>query len=247
MPTARAITERLVKIRNDARKSGALTSHFGISSSQAKSSSGKCGTPRKTATMNKAATASSVTSTGAGPYRSPVSPTPRRNGKRPRVVKEEYGDSDDDIEIVSAKGPRLSADEAHNPQTARSTPLNTAFETPLGTPLKSFRTTTSSGHSLTDLAGNKHSRIDDEIAACKQKINQPDFINGGRAASIALDGATATGPQKRAVAMRVKRYISDGDDGAESDVSDFDASKQFEDLEQSEDLEQFEDASQFVI
>lgn len=45
VPTARAITERLVKIRQLARANGA--GHFGISSSQAKSSNGKIGTPKK--------------------------------------------------------------------------------------------------------------------------------------------------------------------------------------------------------
>lgn len=134
------------------------------------------------------------------------------------------------MQILSAERPSFDDDELPYLKTILSTPLRM----PLSTPRRLLKATTSSDRSIADLADYMHSHIDDDIAA--GPIKQPDFTTGGRAVSRDLDGLSDAGRQKRAVAFQTKRYISDGDDGAESDVSDFEISKQFRDQQQSEDL-----------
>ena len=96
-PTARAITERLVKIRQNSKAAGA--GHFGISSSQNKSSVSAPSTPSK----------SRPSAVKPSPQKAPtsvskVSPTKR---KRTEVVKlEDDDDEDDDLPPITPSKPK---------------------------------------------------------------------------------------------------------------------------------------------
>lgn len=179
VPTARAITERLVKIRNDARKNGTLVSHFGISSAQAKTSSGKAGTPRKFAAANSMpsrTTSLKKSQSPAGAYPTPVSPSPgaQRRVNARKIIKVE---SDDDSDAVV--------------EITRSVKKNTSplpdLDVLLSTP---FKYKTSSGMDLADLSSEKPSDVDDDIAAataCKRKFSQPDFVGNSQATRYDMD------------------------------------------------------------
>ena len=137
------------------------------------------------------------------------------------------------MQILCARGPSFDDDDLPDLKTILSTPL----KIPLSTARKSFVMPTSGSRSFADLTGDIHSHVDGDITA--SPIKQPDFINGGRTASNALDGAASAERRKRAAAVKTRRYTSDGAAGAESDVSDFQTSMQFGNHEQSEDLERF--------
>lgn len=131
-PTARAIQERLVKIRQNSRAAGA--GHFGISSAQSKTASSLPETPHKQ-------TGSAAKPSQAGE----VKDRPTSHSKRKRagsVIKIEDDDDDDEVVVVEGMG---------MPQTPRSkgsfkSTLNSGQKTAakasnsgLATPTKSMR------------------------------------------------------------------------------------------------------------
>lgn len=179
VPTARAITERLVKIRNDARKNGTLVSHFGISSAQAKTSSGKPGTPRKFAAANSMPSRTNSikkSQSPTGAYPTPVSPSSdaQRRISRRKIIKLE---SDDDSDAV------VEVTRTVKKNTSPLPDLDVLLSTP-------FKFKTSSGMDLANLSSGKPSNFDDDIAAaaaCKRAFSQPDFFGNNQAMRYDID------------------------------------------------------------
>ncbi|TKA77588.1 hypothetical protein B0A49_01741 [Cryomyces minteri] len=131
VPTARAITERLVKIRKNARANG--VGHFGISSAQAKSAS----TPR-----------SRHIAVATPPSRKTPKSGGLTNGKRRRAATRAHSDADDDGDEDMPR--HLSQHEVHS---LGGTPVS-AFKRRCGT----FATHTTNGVSLADPLSHTPSR-----------------------------------------------------------------------------------------
>ncbi|KAK5201051.1 hypothetical protein LTR16_003996, partial [Cryomyces antarcticus] len=134
VPTARAITERLVKIRKNARANG--VGHFGISSVQPKSAS----TPRSRHIAVATPPSRKTPKTGG-------LTTPTTNGKRRRAATRTDSDADDDDEDVPR---RLSQ---HEVRSLGGTLVST-FKRGCGT----FATHTTNGVSLADPLSRTPSR-----------------------------------------------------------------------------------------
>lgn len=239
-PTARAITERLVKIRSNAVKSG--LGNFSISSSQNNSASTSVATSRATSSKTPATPARKNTTNPPG--RKPATP------KTATVSTEENTSASSTPAAATATNQKTSSPPATPASTKKKTatapgtpasinkktspkrkhdavvkpePDDDTFITPTPphpvTPHRNkpmhgeFRGTTMGGHDLADLARNPDLLVTPTNQTPKLAIRQNEMAADEIGSPIKRT--------KRSASRRVS-YASDDDAGADSDASEYD-------------------------
>ncbi|KAI9730530.1 MAG: hypothetical protein M1834_005771 [Cirrosporium novae-zelandiae] len=191
-PTKRAIQERLVKIREKAKKDGAA--HFSITSGSATTTNTTPRAPRTPRKPNGAGKANTNTSNSNGT-------TPSTRPKRTPRSKALPLDISDD----SDTSPTITKKEVDN----LTTDIETLYAT---TPFKTSKETSTQS---TPSTGSKRARTP---STSDDDGEGEDFGDGdGNAFGLETPSKTKVGKKMRVSAVKVEKYESDG----EGDMSDF--------------------------
>ncbi|EON69616.1 hypothetical protein W97_08876 [Coniosporium apollinis CBS 100218] len=203
IPTARAITERLVKIRQQAtgKKGASSSGHFGIAAAQTKGTSTTTNTPRK----NASSPATKGTKTPA---------SAAANKVKKRKLATAASDAEDDDEDLT-KTPKPVTGYGVPPLNFANIPSLTPTRNTTQTPRSvDAKTPTTSGRS----SGARHnSRADSQATLSDAGTPTP---RGRRAASMKLS-ATVKQEQQEQQEMEGSESGHGMESPAESDVSEY--------------------------